>query len=189
MLQASELADLEDEANMPLEQLMAKYGYTTNTEEASPSQTSSPPWTAPKQQITQLQDIITTSPNPPPDTAEDSLIAINKETGGVHPAAATEAGVSSSEVVNRSGLSTDTPQQAQHAQQAEQAQQASAAGMDAFEYSQALAERRASGSKAGPSHASQFVSGGTEGSQHNDCMLLKDIVRTSDKRPHTMKPL
>lgn len=33
----------------------------------------------------------------------------------------------------------------------EQAKQAMAAGMDAFEHSQALAERRASGSQAGPS--------------------------------------
>ena len=35
----------------------------------------------------------------------------------------------------------------------EQAHQAAAAGMDAFEHSQALAERRASGSMAGPSTA------------------------------------
>ncbi len=36
----------------------------------------------------------------------------------------------------------------------QQAEQATAAGMDAFEHSQALAERRASGSQAGPSSPS-----------------------------------
>ena len=42
---------------------------------------------------------------------------------------------------------------AESQQQAQQAEQATAAGMDAFEHSQALAERRASGSQAGPSSA------------------------------------
>ncbi|KAL0045752.1 hypothetical protein WJX82_003498 [Trebouxia sp. C0006] len=40
---ASELEDLEDEANMPLEQLMAKYGYTGSTDVATPSHPSSSP--------------------------------------------------------------------------------------------------------------------------------------------------
>ncbi len=150
LLQASELEDLEDEANMPLEQLMAKYGYTANTHAATPSHPSSTP------PVNAHSDTSPTpagpssdpsSPTPPPHASPQSL-------------AKPMSSGSKAEVPADSLMDAAQPTAAakgedvQAMQLQQQAEQATAAGMDAFEHSQALAERRASGSQAGPSSPS-----------------------------------
>ena len=138
--QASELADLEDEANMPLEQLLARYGYVNNPQAAGPSHTSTtsdstkaPPPTAP-------------DPSPPQNCDHtSSRHEPSQKAGMTRPPQDTVAGLNPV-VADVNPVVADVKPEVQ-------AEQAAAAGMDAFEHSQALAERRASGSQAGPSAA------------------------------------
>ncbi len=150
MLQASELEDLEDEANMPLEQLMAKYGYTASTDVASPSHPSSTP------PVNAHSD-----PLPPPAgmSTDPSPPSLPPHASPQHPAKpmssrskAEAPGESLTDATQPTAAAKGDAVQAMQIQQ--QAEQATAAGMDAFEHSQALAERRASGSQAGPSSPS-----------------------------------
>ena len=174
-LQASELADLEDEANMPLEQLLARYtGYTDNPQAASPSHTSS------STPLTDAQSHVLTDPLPT-ETADNThsrgidptqsgrqagSLQLDSTDKGKRVAALPERPASASIGVSGGtpsasigvtttggieGMAQVSPEQ--------QAEQATAAGMDAFEHSQALAERRASGSQAGPSALSPPASG------------------------------
>ena len=181
LLQAAELADLEDEANMPLEQLLARYRYA-NISQAGPSHTSSSPSpTAPQppaldeplptqaaddshlltmgstQHIGQVQagsidkakGIAPLHGRPPsatPGVSEGPQSTIPGDSGGPLSAA---PGVP--EGPPSTSTETGTFGGRSHMKPKEQAEQATAAGMDAFEHSQALAERRASGSQAGPS--------------------------------------
>ncbi|KAL3134959.1 Pharynx and intestine in excess protein 1 [Trebouxia sp. C0010 RCD-2024] len=153
---ALELADLEDEANMPLEQLLAQYGYTNNPDAAGPSHTaSSPPHPAP--QFPHLPD-----PSPPQvaasthSRANDSSQQTKQKGSFPSDKGKAVAGapgqplgdlLSANMGVARAGTGEGVAQ----VRPEEQAEQAAAAGMDAFEHSQALAERRASGSQAEPS--------------------------------------
>lgn len=156
VMQALELADLEDEANMPLEQLLAQYGYTNNPDAAGPSHTaSSPPHPAP--QFPHLPD-----PSPPQvaasthSRANDSSQQTKQKGSFPSDKGKAVAGapgqplgdlLSANMGVARAGTGEGVAQ----VRPEEQAEQAAAAGMDAFEHSQALAERRASGSQAEPS--------------------------------------
>lgn len=153
-MQASELADLEDEANMPLEQLLAQYGYTNNPDAAGPSQTAPSP---PTPQSPDLPD--PSSPqvaasthsranDPSQQTKQQGSLSSDKGKGvagapGTPLGELLSANTGAAGAGNGEGVAQVRPE--------EQAEQAAAAGMDAFEHSQALAERRASGSQAGPS--------------------------------------
>lgn len=153
---------------MPLELLMAKYGYTANPEAAAPS---GGPRLTPKPSkhspASQHSDASPASPQPPLDPKAAAAKAVPAEAEDGQPAAAAteQSGRDpvDSEAVAQESAGAVQPaqhaQQAQQAQHAQQAQQAMASGMDAFEHSQALAERRASGAQAGPSHSHEPASG------------------------------
>ncbi len=150
LLQASELEDLEDEANMPLEQLMAKYGYTASTDVATPSHPSLAPL------VNAHSDPPPTPAGPSTDPSPPSLPPHSSPQGPAKPMSSgskAEAPAESLTIVAKpTAAAKGEDVQAMQIQQ--QAEQATAAGMDAFEHSQALAERRASGSQAGPSSPS-----------------------------------
>lgn len=151
-MQTSELADLEDEANMPIEQLMAKYGYTANAEAAGPSLPSSSAFSdneSPPPQSPLPMD--TDSPGPPPQATHQNPPK--------PPPPQAQVPDSSNSPTQRAAVSKAAAKNDAEAVTHQQAEQATAAGMDAFEYSQALAERRASGSQAGPSSLNVLVSG------------------------------
>ena len=184
-LQASELADLQDEANMPLEQLLAQYRYADNPQAAGPSHTSSSPRpTAPQlaartdplptqtagnthsltidptQQTGQVQagstdkarDIASLHRRPPSGTPGASGGPPSATPGvPVGPPSARTGVSGGAPPAGRTAEPTGIAEGVAQVKPEEQAQQATAAGMDAFEHSQALAERRASGSQAGPS--------------------------------------
>lgn len=65
--------------------------------------------------------------------------------------------------------SKDGGEDVAHVKTDEQAEQAMAAGMDAFEHSQALAERRSSGSQAGPSAPTPPAPGKQQAQAHCHC--------------------
>ncbi|KAL0041297.1 hypothetical protein WJX77_011458 [Trebouxia sp. C0004] len=147
---ASELEDLEDEANMPLEQLMAKYGYTACTDVPTPSHPSSPP------PVNAHSD-----PSPPPaaTSTDPSPPSLPPHASPQRPAkpmsSRSKAQASADLLADAAPPTAATKGDAMQAMQTQQqAEQATAAGMDAFEHSQALAERRASGSQASPSSPS-----------------------------------
>ena len=151
MLQASELEDLEDEADMPLEQLMAKYGYTASTDVSTPSQPSSTP------PVNAHSDAPPTPAGPSTDPSPPSLAPHASPQGPAKPVSAgskAEAPAESLTNVAKPTAAAAKDEDVQAMQVQQQAEQATAAGMDAFEHSQALAERRASGSQAGPSFPS-----------------------------------
>lgn len=159
LLQASELEDLEDEANMPLEQLMARYGYTASTHVATPSHPSSaPPASTHPDAMPSPADTSTkpSSPSRPPHTSPQGpakpASSRSKAEAPAELSAALSADAAQSTVAAKDDASSFAAVQALQTQL--QAEQATAAGMDAFEHSQALAERRASGSQAGPSSPS-----------------------------------
>ncbi len=156
LLQASELEDLEDEANMPLEQLMAKYGYTGSTDVATPSHPSSSP------PVKLGSDAPPTPAGPSTDPSPPSLAPHASPQGPAKPVSAgskAEAPAESLTNVAKPTAAAATDEDVQAMQVQQQAEQATAAGMDAFEHSQALAERRASGSQAGPSSPSSPATG------------------------------
>ena len=147
---------------MPLDQLMAKYGYTANIDVTNPSH-------APVSHSANAH----ASPSPDPMDTDPSLPSPSPPEGSAKPRpskgkskAAVPANVKSDDhsaaVPAVVGSVTAEAQQpaatkgkaVEAAETQQQAEQATAAGMDAFEHSQALAERRASGSQAGPSSAS-----------------------------------
>lgn len=149
--QAAELADLEDEANMPLEQLLARYGYASSTPTVAAPTVAPPDFPEPTtSQPIRPQVASTEGPSDPPKpikppVRQSPLPAEQQEVQG----SASHAEGHKSHLDNgihaiKGDVKADTEAQAH---------QAAAAGMDAFEHSQALAERRASGSQAGPSHA------------------------------------
>lgn len=178
MLQASELADLEDDANMPLEQLLARYaGYANTPQAAGPSHTASPPHPTTTSPPGPMDD---PSPAQTADNTHSPEIHSTQQTGQVQAGSAAKGkgvatmpggpstaysgtplgpplGVppSGSRGMTGSGSVEDLVE----VKPEEQAEQAAAAGMDAFEHSQALAERRASGSQAGPSALSPPAAG------------------------------
>ena len=153
-VQASELADLEDEANMPIEQLLARYGLAQPpgpsphpNKPKSPTTIDPPPPQAAGQSTAN-------SEKPPQNSGLPQETKAVKAKGMVdNPAASASASVSGQD----SGA--DVAHGVADVKPEEQAEQAASAGMDAFEHSQALAERRASGSQAGPSAATALSVG------------------------------
>ncbi len=150
ILQASELEDLEDEANMPLEQLMARYGYTASTDVATPSHPSSTPPVNAHSDPSFPPAGTSTNPSPP------SLPPHSSPQGPAKPVSSRSKAEAPAESLTNVTKPTVAAkgEDVQAMQIQQQAEQATAAGMDAFEHSQALAERRASGSQAGPSSPS-----------------------------------
>ena len=153
-VQASELADLEDEANMPIEQLLGRYGL------------AQPPGPSPrptKRQSPEPNDPVSLqavgqgtseSEKPANQTSlpqETKAVKAKDTDSGQAKPALTSVGIQDSESDVAQGIANVKPE--------EQAEQAASAGMDAFEHSQALAERRASGSQAGPSAATGPTTG------------------------------
>lgn len=150
-MQAAELVDLEDEANMPLEQLLARYGYTTNTSAATvPTPPSPSP--SPSQPGHDSQPDTTSDPAPTDTSSKLEPNAEPRKQSATLLVKQEQSNVASQEGAN--AQQETHPNEAGAASVTEaQAHQAAAAGMDAFEHSQALVERRASGSMAGPSSA------------------------------------
>ena len=150
MLQASEVEDLEDEANMPLEQLMARYGYTASTDVATPSHCSSSPPVNTHSDPLPSPAGMSTDPSPP------SLPPHASPQGPAKPASSPRKAEAPAEPLTHAAKPTAAAKggAVQATQIQQQAEQATAAGMDTFEHSQALAERRASGAQAGPSSPS-----------------------------------
>ena len=146
-LQASELGDLEDEANMPLEQLMAKYGYSASTDVATPSSPSLALPVNAHSDPSPLPADTSTNPSPP------SLPPHSSPQGPAKPVSPRSKAEAPAELLMHAAhpIAAAKSGAVQAMQIQQQAEQAKAAGMDAFEHSQALAERRASGSHAGPS--------------------------------------
>lgn len=160
---------------MPLDQLMAKYGYTANTDAANPSETplSHP---AHAQSSPSSTPMDTDQPPPPPSPpalpqspakprpsrgkSKAALLASNTSDGH-KPTAAAALGIDTDEAQQPepAAAAAAKGKAVEAAETQQQAEQATAAGMDAFEHSQALAERRASGAQAGPSSASASVLG------------------------------
>ena len=159
-VQAAELADLEDEANMPLEQLLARYGYTSNTSGATAAPSLSPSSNAampeapsPGNDLKADPHKHTNKPAPKHVSREQSAVPVTKQEPSSMSAQA-EVGLqhtaSAAKLLNAEAVGNAAEAQAH---------QAAAAGMDAFEHSQALAERRASGSQAGPSSSPPSIPG------------------------------
>ena len=150
-VQAAELADLEDEANIPLEQLLARYGYTTSTSVAT---VPTPPSASPSSiQLGHTSQPDTTSDPTPTDISPKlKPNAESKHQAASSPVKQEQSSVAAQEGANAQQETDFTKAGAANVTEA-QAHQAAAVGMDAFEHNQALAERRASGSMAGPSTA------------------------------------
>ena len=170
---------------MPLEQLLARYRYSNNSQATGSSHTSSSPRpTAPQpaalsdplptqtagdtpsltmdstQQTGQVQagstdkgkGIVSLHRRPPSDTSGASEGPPSATPGvAVGPPSASTRVSGAPPSVSTGAQETGIAEDVAQVKPEEQAQQATAAGMDAFEHSQALAERRASGSQAGPS--------------------------------------
>lgn len=159
LLQASELADLEDEANMPLEQLLARYGYATNPAAAGPSHAApTPPHPNPPAPV--LPDPLLTQKagtthsralDPAQQTRQTGSVQSDRDDRGTGVATLPGKPSRGPPSASTGGAGMGAVEGVAQVRPEEQAEQAAAAGMDAFEHSQALAERRASGSQAGPS--------------------------------------
>ena len=128
---------------MPLEQLLARYGYASNTTPAESNPASSSAKTA---ATTPVKAPASPKASQPAATLDlkaaatvESLLVLRDQGKSSIPGAPTVLSDAQQDHV------------AEEVQVAGEAQQAAAAGMDAFEHSQALAERRASGAQAGPS--------------------------------------
>ena len=136
---------------MPLEQLMARYGYTASTDVATPSHPSSSPPVNTHSDPLPSPAGTSTNPSPP------SLPPHASPQGPAKPSASSPRKAEApAESLRHAAPPTAAAKggAVQTTQIQQQAEQATAAGMDAFEHSQALAERRASGSQAGPSSPS-----------------------------------
>ena len=173
---------------MPLEQLLARYGYTNNPDAAGPSHpASSPPHPTP-----QAPGLSHPSPSQKPDDtpsrANDSSQQ-TKQTGSFQSDSGDKGkgGTSTHRAPPGGPLSASTGaagggtgEGVVQVRPEEQAEQAAAAGMDAFEHSQALAERRASGSQAGPSAPPAPGTGLYNGTVPPSIMVLihNQVVRT-----------
>ncbi|KAA6418788.1 MAG: helicase SWR1 [Trebouxia sp. A1-2] len=181
---ASELEDLEDEANMPLEQLMARYGYTASTHVATPSHPSSaPPASTHPDAMPSPADTSTkpSSPSRPPHTSPQGpakpASSRSKAEAPAELSAALSADAAQSTVAAKDDASSFAAVQALQTQL--QAEQATAAGMDAFEHSQALAERRASGSQAGPSSPSAPTPGVEAGQSPPKAQIAVEVAEAA----------
>ena len=203
-LQASELADLEDEANMPLEQLLARYRHANNPEPGPSHTPPSPPPTAPQPpalndpsptQTANNSQLSTVGSSQQTEQVQAGSIDKGKRVASLHgqPPPATPGtsegppspapGVSEAPSSATPGVSGGPPSASigmtetgniegegvANVKPDEQAEQATAAGMDAFEHSQALAERRASGSQAGPSALTPPAPGKQQAQAHCHC--------------------
>ena len=157
---------------MPLEQLLARYRYADNPQAAGPSHTSSSPRpTAPvplnhplPTQTAGNSNFLTIDSTQQTGQVQAGSIDKGKNVATLHgkpstptpgvseqPPSAAPGVLGGSPLASTKVTENGTFGREAHVKPEEQAEQATAAGMDVFEHSQALAERRASGSQAGPS--------------------------------------